>query len=91
MGEAPKVKATPALSERLALRPKEAAVALGISERTLRQLAPTLPHLRLGGCLLFPVRVLERWLEEQAKAERAWVDREVEEILGAVGRQSNKG
>jgi len=37
------------LDERLALWPAEAARALGIGERTLRQLLPTLPHLRAGG------------------------------------------
>jgi hypothetical protein len=72
------------LSDRLALRPREAAAALGISERTLRQLSPTLPHLRLGGCLLFPVPALQRWLEEQAKAQASRADRAVAEILESV-------
>jgi excisionase family DNA binding protein len=60
--------ATP-LSERLALRPAEAARALGVSERTLRTLLPRLPHVRLSGTVLLPVRDLERWLHEQARAE----------------------
>ena len=57
------------LSERLALRPAEAARALGVSERTLRTLLPRLPHVRLSGTVLLPVRDLERWLHEQARAE----------------------
>ncbi len=40
--------------ERLALRPKEAAEALGIGERTLRQILPELPHVRIGGAVLLP-------------------------------------
>lgn len=56
-------------AERLALRPAEAAAALGVSERHLRSLLPRLPHLRAGGVVLLPVRDLERWLHEQARAE----------------------
>ena len=54
---------------RLALRPKEAAEALGISERTLRQILPDLPHVRIGGAVLLPVAQLEAWLRERAGAE----------------------
>ena len=43
------------LSERLALRTKEAAAALGVSERTLRQLRPELPTVQRGNVVLFPV------------------------------------
>ncbi len=43
------------LSNRLALRPAEAAQALGIGERTLRQILPELPHVRVGGVVLLPV------------------------------------
>ena len=51
----------PRLSERLALRPREAAQALGISERKLRELLPELPHVRRGGVLMFPVDSLRGW------------------------------
>ena len=37
------------LANRLALRPKEAADVLGVSERTLRQMLPELPVVRRGG------------------------------------------
>jgi hypothetical protein len=40
------------LSDRLALRPREAAAALGISERAFRSLLPRLPHVRAGTSVL---------------------------------------
>ncbi len=43
------------LATRLALRPREAAEALGLSERKLRELLPELPPVRRGGIVLFPV------------------------------------
>ena len=72
------------MDERLALRPAEAARALGIGERTLRQLLPTLPHLRAGGTVLLPVEGLRRWLEEQAKIEKTRADAIVDDILHEV-------
>jgi hypothetical protein len=80
-----------ALADRLALRPAEAARALGLSERTFRVLLPRVPHLRTeeGGAVLIPVRALERWLEEQAQAEGNRADRVAGEILDAMRRESN--
>ncbi len=50
---------------RLALRPLEAAKALGVCERTLRAL-PGVPRLKLnGGTVLYPVAALERWLADR--------------------------
>jgi hypothetical protein len=72
------------MDERLALRPAEAARALGIGERTLRQLLPILPHVRAGGTVLLPVEGLRRWLDEQAKGERARADRITAGVLGEV-------
>ena len=66
---------------RLALRPKEAAEALGISERTLRQLLPELPHFRRGGVVLLPVEELRAWLREQATAEGSRASALADEIL----------
>ena len=71
--------------ERLALRPREAAQALGLSERKLRELTPQLPHIRRGGVLMFPVGALERWLEEQARAGSE-TDAVVDDVLKSVGR-----
>ena len=55
---------------RLALRPAEAAKALGVSERTLWewQAAGALPCVRRGRLTLFPVAALSAWLERQAVA-----------------------
>ncbi len=59
---------------KLALRPKEAAVALGIGARLLWELTNQrlIPHVRLGKRILYPVSELERWLAEQAKKGARW-------------------
>jgi hypothetical protein len=75
--EAPGVR----LADRLALRPVEAAAALGISERKLRDLLPRLPHVRLDGVVVLPVDQLRKWLAGQAESQRSRVDTAVEEIL----------
>ena len=72
------------LNGRLALRPKEAAQALGIGERTLRQMLPELPHVRVGGVVLLPVEGLQAWLREQAKAEQGRAQTIVDDVLQAV-------
>jgi excisionase family DNA binding protein len=72
------------LSDRLALRPKEAAAVLGLSERALRALLPSLPHIRAGGAVLIPVEALRRWLEEQARREPSRVDAIVGETLRSI-------
>ncbi|MBW7905312.1 MAG: helix-turn-helix domain-containing protein [Phycisphaerae bacterium] len=53
---------------RLALRPKDAAKALGVGERLLWSMTNRgeIPHIKLGKCVLYPVAELERWLSEQA-------------------------
>jgi len=80
------------LANRLALRPAEAATALGLGERTLRDLLPRIPHLRTeeGGAILIPVRALEKWLEEQVQAEGSRAYRVAGEILSAMRGDSNK-
>ena len=55
----------------LALRPKDAAKALGIGERLLWSMTNRgeIPHLRLGKkAILYPIAELERWLTERARA-----------------------
>lgn len=56
---------------RLALRPKEAAAALGISERMLWTMtkANEVPHVRFGRAVVYPVAKLETWLAEKIGAE----------------------
>lgn len=72
------------LAERLALRLCEAAAALGISEKKLREMLPTIPHFRDGGTVLIPVPGLERWLEDRAKQEQGRVDTTADGILRAL-------
>ena len=71
------------LADRLALRPQEAAVALGIGERTFRALLPEIPHLREGGVVLIPVDLLRDWLRERAQAGPGTVDEAVEEVMAS--------
>ena len=68
-GSAPAVASTTTHGA-LALRPREAAKALGISERMLWSLtAPrgTIPAVRIGTCVLYPVTGLQAWLDRQAQ------------------------
>lgn len=83
-GVAERPRASSDLAGRVALRPPEAARALGVSERTLRGLLPELPHVRRGAVVLIPVDALRRWLEEQAHAGRARADRIAAEIEGSA-------
>ena len=55
----------------LALRPRDAAVALGISERLLQDWAKThgLPCIRIGQVVLYPVDEMRQWLRHRALAE----------------------
>ncbi len=72
------------LADRLALRPKEAARVLGVSERTLRALLPDLPHVRVGGVVLLPVDPLREWLREHVEATRDEAKKIVGEVLKDV-------
>lgn len=78
------------LSDRLALRPAEAAKTLGICERTLRSWMQNeaLPYLRLGGSVLIPVGELRAWLAERIGATRT-ADAIADEILRDLGRKSD--
>ena len=51
----------------LALRPREAAKALGISERLLWEHTERgeIPHIRLGRAVLYSVDSLRDWLKRQ--------------------------
>jgi hypothetical protein len=69
------------LSTRLALRPHEAADALGISERALRTLLPELPVVRCGAAVLLPVRALLEWLERKAVVEGLQTEQIVREAM----------
>lgn len=53
----------------LAMRPREAAAAIGISERLLWEWTDRglIPHIRMGKVILYPVDVLKEWLIQKAK------------------------
>jgi predicted DNA-binding transcriptional regulator AlpA len=53
---------------RLALRAKDAAIALGIGARLLWSMTNRneIPHIRLGKAVLYPVDALRTWLSEGA-------------------------
>jgi hypothetical protein len=72
------------LADRLALRPKEAAAVLGLSERAFRSLLPRLPSVRLDGAVLIPVELLRRWLETEARADGDRAARMAEEVLRSI-------
>ena len=61
------------LATRLALRLREAARALSVSERTLWEWTQhgDVPHVRRGKTVLYPVDALRRWLDEQARMKTA--------------------
>jgi excisionase family DNA binding protein len=71
--------------ERLALRPSEAAHALGVSDRTLRKWMRDegLPYARVGGAVLIPRAQLEKWMAERVGADNR-TDELVSEILDDV-------
>jgi excisionase family DNA binding protein len=67
---------------RLALRPKEAAEALGISERTLRKWMRDegLPYFRVDGAVCLPTAEVEQWMLERT-ASQPTSDEIAEQIL----------
>lgn len=74
------------LAGRLALRPREAARALGIGERTLRQILPEIPHVHVGSAVVIPVDLLREWLTRRARAEQRKADAVVQEVLSELRR-----
>ena len=74
------------LRGRLALRPSEAAAALGLSERKFRQIASRLPGVWIDSVRLYPIEALRGWLAEeaaqQARAEAETADRVLAELHG---------
>ena len=65
----------------MALRPREVAQALGVSERFVRQILPELPHVRLGAAVVVPTDMLREWLREKARREKSRVGDVVDEVL----------
>ena len=57
---------------RIGLRPREAAAALGISDRTLWEMTKKglIPHMRLGRSVLYRVADLEQWFEDNLSGNK---------------------
>ncbi len=57
---------------RIALRPKEAAQALGVSARTVRDWMKNegLPYARVGKAVLIPFDALKNWVQEKTSDDR---------------------
>jgi len=68
--KSPRTPVTEQPIEPLSLRPRDAARALGISERTLWDWTRTerLPHVRIGNVVLYPVGCVKQWLADRADA-----------------------
>ena len=64
------------LEDKLSLRSREAALALGVSERTLARLKAEgkLPFVRVGSAILFPVADLLAYLERSKEVTRTTID-----------------
>ena len=64
----------PSLASRLALRPVEAALALGISTRKLWEITADqscgIPNFKIGTSVFYPVDPLRVWVAEQARRGR---------------------
>jgi len=62
----------PLAVERLALRPKDAAKALGIGARKLWEITADrtsgIPHVRFGKAVVYPVAELRAWLANRIKS-----------------------
>lgn len=58
--------------EPLALRARDAARLLGISERSLWSLTKCgdVPHVRIGRTVTYPVEALRAWLKKRSKGGR---------------------
>ena len=72
------------LADRLALRPKEVAEVLGVSERLVREHLRELPVVRLGSAVVVPVDLLRERLRELAQVEGSMTKEAADEILTAL-------
>jgi excisionase family DNA binding protein len=72
------------LSNRLALSVKEAAEVVGVSERHMRDLLPSIPHFRAGTKVVIPTEPLREWLRDQAVIEKLRTDQLADEILESI-------
>ena len=72
------------LDSRLALRPAEAAKALGISEKAFRRFMHEIPCVRRGRIRLFRRETLDGWLRRNETAEEDRASEIADEISHAI-------
>ena len=73
------------LRDRIALRPKEAAESIGLSERAFREhILPRCPKLYAGRSVLIPQRLFEEYLESLATAEQDDIEETAAALLDQV-------
>jgi excisionase family DNA binding protein len=74
----------------LAVRSREAAKLLGISERLMWEWTRSegVPHCRIGGVVLYPVEELRAWLAERSGLQGIAIHAPPERIAGANERPS---
>ena len=67
---------TESAQTKLALRPRDAAMALGISPRKLWQLTHDghIPFVKAGRTVLYPTAELQAWLSRQSEAGKGGGD-----------------
>ena len=78
----PLAKAAP-VTPCLAMRPREAAASLSISERTLWTLTKRgeIPHVRIGRSILYSMDALRTWLDEKSKLPtKSPIDNQLKEV-----------
>ena len=63
----------PATTDRLMLRPSEAAEALGVSRSKAYELIASgeIPSVHVGGCLRVPLDALRAWIDRQLETQDA--------------------
>ncbi len=77
------------LSNRLGLRPAEVADVLGISERSVRQVLPELPHLRIGTAVVVPVDALRDWLRRRAEEGPTRIGAIVNDVMSSLSNDED--
>jgi excisionase family DNA binding protein len=77
----------PYVSGPLALSVAEAAEAIGVSERHLRDFLCEIPHVRLGTRVVIPVDRFRAWLWEQAELDLDSIDTVVNGLLADLERE----
>ena len=84
--ETPRPSAEPALAlaDRLALRPKQAASALSLSEAAFRRVAPEIPCVRRGKIKLYRPETLDAWLRKNERSDAETAEAIADQLLADI-------